>query len=271
MSHPSPARALGQQARAAVLLVSVLGALLATLVLGTSPARAAQHHSVTIKQYMFMPRSLSIRAGDTITWTNQDSVGHDVEVTSGPASFHSPMLSQGQSWSFTFSAAGTYSYICSVHPDMTATVTVAAAPQLAAQPAGTGTHHSAAPVATAPSATAVTPPPAASGRSTTVRRSASHRAAQPTAAAPVATAAPVVTPGSDAALDPLLLVGGVAVAVVMFCLLLLTSRPERPLLQPADPGPARGDHRADPARSADPADATPTAVDLPAVEKVPAG
>ncbi|GAB4002411.1 cupredoxin domain-containing protein [Nocardioides ultimimeridianus] len=257
MSHPSPARTPAARTRAAVLVATVLTALLGALALGASPAHAAQH-TITIKQYAFQPGSMSIRQGDTITWTNQDSVGHDVEVTNGPASFHSPMLSQGQSWSFTFSAPGTYSYICSVHPDMRATVTVAAAPAPpAAQPAAQppAQHQSAAGTTTTTHSGRSAPRHAARG--------GTKPAKQPAAAPTAAPAPSVVTPGTDAALDPLLLVAGLAVAVVVFCLLLLTSRPERPLLAPADPAPAPGgDHRADAADH-------DTAVDLPAVDKVP--
>ncbi|HJQ07003.1 MAG TPA: cupredoxin family copper-binding protein [Nocardioides sp.] len=229
MSHPSPARTPSPRVRAALLVASLLAPLLGALGLAAGPASAAQH-AITIKQYMFMPGSMSIRQGDTITWTNQDTVGHDVEVTSGPASFHSPMLAKGQSWSFTFSAAGTYSYICSVHPDMKATVTVAAAPVQQA-PQHAAQHQTAAGTTTTTRTSATT-------RHAAQRTKASTRkpAAATTAPATTTPASTVVTPGTDAALDPLLLVAGVAVAVVVFCLLLLTSRPERPLLAPAHRG-----------------------------------
>ena len=53
------------------------------------------------KSYRFDPKVIEVKAGDTVTWTNEDSVQHDVMVTAGPATFHSPMLSKGQSWSET--------------------------------------------------------------------------------------------------------------------------------------------------------------------------
>ncbi|MEO6470686.1 MAG: plastocyanin/azurin family copper-binding protein, partial [Aeromicrobium sp.] len=153
--------------------------------------------------------SLSIAQGDTVTWTNMDSVEHDVTVTSGPTTFHSPMLSKGKSWSYTFSKPGTYSYICSVHPDMRASVAVAAKGLAATK---------------APQAAAVAPttaPPSAT---------VDHHDSKPAPTAD-ATTAPDTTYVASAALDsattmnPLLVVMGISAAVVVFCLLLMTSRP----------------------------------------------
>ena len=121
---PSPISSTRQVRRwtlpAALLLAVGFLALMA------APASATDHH-VMIEQYAYGPANLNIDQGDTVTWTNHDSVEHDVVVTSGPASFRSPMLSQGESWSHTFTTPGSYSYICSVHPEMRAAVTAAAA------------------------------------------------------------------------------------------------------------------------------------------------
>ncbi len=62
--------------------------------------------------------------GDTVKWTNMDTAPHTVTVTSGPVKFNSGNLAKGQSFSYTFTKAGKYSYYCAVHPDMTASVTV---------------------------------------------------------------------------------------------------------------------------------------------------
>jgi hypothetical protein len=177
-------------------------------------------------QYAYAPASLTIGAGDTVTWTNHDTVAHDVVVTAGPEPFRSPLLEQGQSWSHTFSAPGTYTYICSVHPDMQATVAVAAAPApQSSAPAPTA-------AASAPPAnpSASTPAPGSGSQQQAAehhaagRTSARQPAQAPRAAATDAAATtPVSTGGSE--LDPLLLVGGLSIAVVVFCLLLLASRP----------------------------------------------
>lgn len=79
---------------------------------------------VAIKNYAFSPAALTISTGQTVTWTNEDAAPHTVTVSSGPQTFSSPQLSTGDTYSFTFTKAGTYSYYCAVHPTMTATVTV---------------------------------------------------------------------------------------------------------------------------------------------------
>ncbi len=75
--------------------------------------------------YAFSPASVTVQTGDTISWTNSSSApeGHDVSGSG----FDSGVLQQGQSYSHTFATAGTFSYICSIHPSMKGTVTVEAA------------------------------------------------------------------------------------------------------------------------------------------------
>jgi plastocyanin len=74
--------------------------------------------------FVFSPSSLSVLTGDTVTWTNNGTApeGHDV-TGDGLAS---GLLQEGQSYSHTFASAGTFNYICSLHPFMTGSVTVAA-------------------------------------------------------------------------------------------------------------------------------------------------
>jgi plastocyanin len=75
--------------------------------------------------YVFSPSSLTVATGDTVTWTNNGTApeGHDV-TGDGLAS---GILQEGQSYSNTFTSAGTFSYICSLHPFMKGSVTVQAA------------------------------------------------------------------------------------------------------------------------------------------------
>jgi amicyanin len=87
-------------------------------------ATAAATKTVAIKNYAFSPASLTIQVGDTVTWTNEDTAPHTVTVTSGPVTFNSGNLAKGQSFSYTFTVAGTYSYYCAVHPDMVGQVVV---------------------------------------------------------------------------------------------------------------------------------------------------
>ena len=213
-----------------ILLAALLAPLLAPVlaagltVLSASPAQAA-NHQVKIAKYAYGPGSLSVKQGDTVTWTNLDSVEHDVVVTNGPASFRSPMLGKGESWSHTFSTAGSYSYICSVHPDMRASVSVDAAPAPAPTTSAPAheTHAPEAAQSTAPAPAATTP-------------------AATTAATVAQSPAPAAAPASPTStLNPLLFVAGASIAVVVFCLLLMASRPvyqtagESPAKSPPDP------------------------------------
>jgi amicyanin len=202
----------------AALLLTLAGL---ALVPTSEQARAATGHQVVMSGYAFSPRTLVVTAGSTVTWTNQDTAPHDVETTSGPAFVHSPMLDKGGSWSHTFTAPGTYTYLCTVHPGMTA--------QLVVQPAATPhpTHtHSTAPAAPATHHTAARQSPSASATTPT---SAGSSSTSPAPAAVQPTASPQTTlttqPASAARpLDPLLLLAGVVAGIAVLCLLLVGSR-----------------------------------------------
>lgn len=79
--------------------------------------------AVEIMDYKYTPATLKVKVGDTVTWTNHDSAPHDVAVTDGPEKFKSPTLKKGESFTYTFAKSGKYSYYCSIHPDMKASVT----------------------------------------------------------------------------------------------------------------------------------------------------
>jgi plastocyanin len=78
--------------------------------------------AVTIESFAFNPDSLTIKVGDTVTWTNKDSVGHT--ITEDKGAFDSGSINNGATFSFTFKTAGTFSYHCTVHPNMTAKIIV---------------------------------------------------------------------------------------------------------------------------------------------------
>jgi plastocyanin len=85
---------------------------------GTGPGT-----QVSMKDIKFNPGTVTIKAGGKVTWTNDDSVGHD--VTADDFESGSPGGIQGGStFSHTFKKAGTYDYVCSVHPGMKGTVKV---------------------------------------------------------------------------------------------------------------------------------------------------
>lgn len=75
---------------------------------------------ISIKNFAFNPAVLSVKAGDTVIWTNNDSASHRISGTG----FQSSDLSNGQSYSFTFSSTGTVDYICSIHPSMKGKIVV---------------------------------------------------------------------------------------------------------------------------------------------------
>ncbi|HII93449.1 MAG TPA: cupredoxin family copper-binding protein [Methanosarcina sp.] len=76
---------------------------------------------VDIQNSSFNPQSVEILTGDTVRWTNKDSIAHTV---TGPT-FDSKVLENGDTYEFLFTDAGTYNYKCSIHPSMKGTVVVA--------------------------------------------------------------------------------------------------------------------------------------------------
>ena len=91
------------------------------------PAVSAQaaNAEVQIDQFTFAPPRLSVKAGTTVTWINDDDIPHT--VASSSKLFKSKALDTNDKFSFTFTTPGTYAYFCSVHPHMTGTVVVEAA------------------------------------------------------------------------------------------------------------------------------------------------
>jgi plastocyanin len=115
--------------------LALLLAALILFVLGSIEMARAATHGVTIADFAFSPPMLTVTTGDTVTWTNEDPVVHT--ATSATGVFDSGDLTQGASFSFTFTTPGTYVYVCSPHTDMTGRIVVqAAAP--AVTPAASG-------------------------------------------------------------------------------------------------------------------------------------
>jgi plastocyanin len=78
---------------------------------------------VVIDNFNFSPKTLSVLAGATVTWTNHDNVPH--AIASADNKFKkSLVLKPGQSFSNTFATAGSFSYFCSIHPRMTGKIIV---------------------------------------------------------------------------------------------------------------------------------------------------
>ncbi len=87
-----------------------------------SSAASAATVEVGIQNFAFVPRDITINVGDTVRWTQRDTVAHT--ATSDTGVWDSGYLSRNQEYSFTFTSAGTYPYYCIPHPHMTGTVTV---------------------------------------------------------------------------------------------------------------------------------------------------
>lgn len=96
-----------------------------------SDAAAAQpggpEQAATIKLFTFSPEPLTVKAGTTVVWTNQDNIEHSVTSGSAPdgdGAFDSDFFTQGQTFAHTFSQPGQFSYFCKRHNSMVGTVTV---------------------------------------------------------------------------------------------------------------------------------------------------
>ncbi|MGN9756602.1 plastocyanin/azurin family copper-binding protein [Streptomyces sp. SD31] len=219
----------------ALAVPSVLSVLVGLLLVVPAGRASAATYRVAMSGYAFSPATLTVTAGSTVTWTNQDTAPHDAKTTSAPAAFHSPMLNKGGSWSFTFTTPGTYAYYCTVHPNMTARIVVQPAAPATSAPAPAPTHdHSdtgsstgqqpSGHHATPPSRTAATRPP--STPSTSAPAAAQHASPSPT---PTPTAMPQtqVAASTSRPLDPLLVLTGMVAGVAVLCLLLVGSRASR--------------------------------------------
>jgi plastocyanin len=91
------------------------------------PSRAAgMETELKIDNFTFAPQSVTVKAGTTVIWINQDDIPHTVVSTA--QAFTSKALDTGDKYSFTFTTPGVYDYFCSLHPHMTGTVVVEAVP-----------------------------------------------------------------------------------------------------------------------------------------------
>ena len=79
-------------------------------------------HAVTIDNFTFNPQRLTVSAGSTVTWTNNDTTAHTSTATDG--SWNSGTIAPGATFSRAFPARGTFPYHCTIHPGMVGTVTV---------------------------------------------------------------------------------------------------------------------------------------------------
>ncbi len=102
--------------------VVALAALMVTV--GAAPqGKPATGIENKIDNFSFGPMRLTVAAGTTVTWTNDDDVPHTV-VSDDKTTFRSKALDTGEKFSYTFTKPGTHAYFCSVHPKMVAELVV---------------------------------------------------------------------------------------------------------------------------------------------------
>ena len=87
------------------------------------------NYQVFIRNFQFKPDSLTIKADDTVTWINDDSINHIVASNPHPVhtdlhDFESETLRQGDNYTYTFDKIGTWGYHCHLHSTMTGTISV---------------------------------------------------------------------------------------------------------------------------------------------------
>lgn len=102
---------------------SVVAAAAVAFLLAAAPVRA-DDAAVKIGNFTFGPQEMKVKAGTTVTWTNEDDIPHTVV---SPNNFRSKAIDSDEKFSFTFTTPGTYKYFCSLHPHMTGTIVVEAA------------------------------------------------------------------------------------------------------------------------------------------------
>jgi plastocyanin len=108
---------------ASTVLGAAVGSVLAASVLF---ARAEGiPNTVSIDNFTFGPKTLTVKAGTSVTWTNKDDIPHGI-ASSNNAFKRSPALDTDDSFSFTFNTPGTYQYFCYLHPYMVGSIVVEA-------------------------------------------------------------------------------------------------------------------------------------------------
>jgi plastocyanin len=96
--------------------------LLAGLFAGLELAAAADTHTVVITDMKFSPETLTVKRGDTVVWVNKDFFPHNARAQD--RTFESTDIATNQSWRYVATKAGTFPYICTLHPTMKGTLVV---------------------------------------------------------------------------------------------------------------------------------------------------
>ena len=113
---------LKRSCRLLVVLLACGGGLLYDAV-GAQAAetRKPATHTIVIEGLKYVPETLTVKRGDTVVWVNKDPFPHTATAKGG---FDSHEIAAGKSWKLTPSKAGDYAYICTLHPNMAASLKV---------------------------------------------------------------------------------------------------------------------------------------------------
>ena len=98
-------------------------ALMAMAIHASTASEKPAANEVAIDNFSFIPQTLTVPVGTTVTWINHDDVPHTV-LSVDKTTIVSPALDTDDKFSFTFTAPGVYDYFCSLHPHMTGAVVV---------------------------------------------------------------------------------------------------------------------------------------------------
>jgi plastocyanin len=109
------------RSRAPLTVVSVAALWLVTAS-SPSPAAPPAFTQIVIKDFMFTPNSLTVKAGSSVTWVNKDDEPHSVVSDTGL--FRSGAVDTNETFSFKFDKPGTYHFTCAIHPRMVGTIIV---------------------------------------------------------------------------------------------------------------------------------------------------
>jgi plastocyanin len=105
-------------------LLTAIGMMMLGTMAMVTPAAAETPEAtrIVVKDFMFNPTPLTVKAGSTVTWTNMDDEPHTAVSDTGV--FKSGGLDTNDSFSFKFDKPGTYHYTCTIHPRMVGTIVV---------------------------------------------------------------------------------------------------------------------------------------------------
>jgi plastocyanin len=115
------ARRAERPRRAALCLGAVAAIAAAALGAGSAGAAAAPTHQIVIQALKYVPETLKVRRGDVVVWVNKDPFPH---TATAAGAFDSTSIPAEGSWRFTARRAGTFAYVCTLHPNMKGTLVV---------------------------------------------------------------------------------------------------------------------------------------------------